>query len=230
LFLGRIYVGFSDGTVTAFDAKTGNELWQPVDLAAEAEQLTGDIPTYLDVDTTPLATEIDAGPVVIVGSYVGGVYALDANTGTQVWSNTNVAGVTDVTLWSEPDRKAKRALYKSSAPVSRELVLASTGISGLWALDPNNGDVIWQRALPRGGVSAPAAIAGALLVTSTDLGAFLVSPLDGSLIDGIHLTAGASATPAVYGTRAFILSDSGSLFGVQVTPPLTRPTKRSVWF
>src|SRR5690606_35507044 len=50
----KVYVAFSDGTVTAFDAKTGVERWQPVDLSAEAEQHLGEVPTYLDVDTTPV--------------------------------------------------------------------------------------------------------------------------------------------------------------------------------
>src|SRR5690606_34871165 len=95
---GKVYMGFSDGTVTAFDAKTGQERWQPLDLSAEAEQLLGEVPEYLDVDTTPITTHIAAGPAVIVASYQGGVYALDAETGTQLWSNTVVAGASDISL------------------------------------------------------------------------------------------------------------------------------------
>ena len=39
LFRGKVYTGFSDGNVVAYDALTGAERWQPVDLAAEAEQI-----------------------------------------------------------------------------------------------------------------------------------------------------------------------------------------------
>ncbi|HKO90557.1 MAG TPA: PQQ-binding-like beta-propeller repeat protein, partial [Polyangiaceae bacterium] len=54
VFREKVYTGFSDGTVLAFDAKTGAERWQPVDLSAEAEQTLGELPQQLDVDTTPV--------------------------------------------------------------------------------------------------------------------------------------------------------------------------------
>jgi hypothetical protein len=52
LYRNLVYAGFSDGTVTAYDADTGTERWQPVDLSAEAEETLGEVPRYLDVDTT----------------------------------------------------------------------------------------------------------------------------------------------------------------------------------
>jgi outer membrane protein assembly factor BamB len=52
---GRVYTAFSDGHVVAYDAQTGNERWPAIDLSAEAEQAQGDVPRYLDVDTTPVA-------------------------------------------------------------------------------------------------------------------------------------------------------------------------------
>ncbi len=217
---GKVFMGFSDGTVTAFDANTGEERWQPLDLSAEAEQLLGEVPQYLDVDTTPIATQLDVGPAVIVASYEGGVYALDADAGTQLWSNTELAGVYDITLWEQPAYKPRSG--GAEVPAQR-LLLAASGTSGLWALDPDTGDQIWRRSLPDGGVSAPVPILGALMVTTTELGVFLIAPRDGSLIDGVHLAYGASSTPAVYGTRAFVLSDTGHLFGLQVTPPVGPP-------
>jgi hypothetical protein len=75
--------------------------------------------------------------------------------------------------------------------------------------------------LPDVGVSAPVPIAGALLVSTTLHGLFLMSPIDGSVIDGMHTGAGFSMAPAAYGLRAFILSNSGSLLSIHVTPPPT---------
>lgn len=214
---GKVYVAFSDGTVTAFDAKTGFERWQPVDLSAEAEQHLGEIPTYLDVDTTPVADLLDQGPVVYVGSYAGGVYALDAETGTQVWANPAVAGVSDLVLWQQPAHAPRN---KEGPPLpERRLLFASTGTSGLWALDPTTGAEVWRTALPKGGVSEPVPIQGALIVSTTQLGVFLLSPIDGSIIDGLHMTNGSSSTPAVYGRRAFVLSNEGSLLHLHVMPP-----------
>jgi len=211
--------GCSEGPAPAFDAGTGSDGWQPLDLSAEAEQLLGEVPQYLDVDTTPITTTLAAGPAVLVASYEGGVYALDAETGTQLWSNTTIAGTHAMTLWEQPARSKKG---RADAPAEK-LLLVATGTSGLWALDPDTGDEIWRQALPEGGVSAPVPILGALMVTASQLGIFLLSPADGSLIDGIHLAHGASSTPAALGTRAFVLSDSGRLLGLQVTPPVQPP-------
>ena len=215
---GKVYAAFSDGTVTAFDARTGDERWQPVDLSAEAEQTLGEIPTYLDVDTTPVPDVINQGPVVYVGSYAGGVYALDAETGTQVWANTAVAGISDLVLWQEPAHPARDA--KGGPPIpERKLLLAGTGTTGLWALEPETGAEVWRTALPKGGVSAPVPILGALLVSTTQLGVFLLSPIDGSIIDGIHMSDGSDSTPAVYGRRAFVLTNNGALLHLHMTPP-----------
>lgn len=215
---GKVYSGFSDGTVAAFDALTGAERWAPVDLAAEAEAELGEIPQYLDVDTTPIPATIAAGPVIFVGSYVGGVYALDAETGTQVWSNPGIAGVTDLVLWEQPAHAPRDG---GPTVPARRLLLASSGTTGLWALDPETGREVWRRTLPAGAVSAPVPIAGALLVTASQLGVFLISPLGGEMIDGIHMADGSAMTPAAAGNRAFVLTNGGTLLSLVVSPPYT---------
>ncbi len=212
---GLVYAGFSDGTVTAYDADTGAERWQPVDLSAEAEEALGDVPRYLDVDTTPVPSIIDESPVVFVGSYDGGVFALDADNGSKVWGRSEVTGVNEIVLWHQPGRESSEGLKEPP----RDLLLASTGTTGLWALDPRTGEDVWHRPLPDGGVSAPVPIAGALLVSTTLHGLYLMSPLDGAVIDGIHTGAGFSMAPAAYGLRAYILSNSGTLLALHVTPP-----------
>jgi outer membrane protein assembly factor BamB len=217
VFKGLVYAGFSDGTVTAYDALTGAERWQPVDLSAEAEETLGDVPRYLDVDTTPVAGIIDASPAIFVGSYDGGVFALDAESGSKIWGHSEVTGAHEIVWWREPAHLRRGT---SVVEPERNLLLVSTGTTGLWALDPRTGDEVWHRPLPDGGVSSPTPIAGALLVSTTLHGLFLVSPADGSVIDGMHTGAGFSMAPAVYGRRAFILSNSGSLFALHVTPPL----------
>lgn len=215
---GKVFAGFSDGTVTAFDAKTGDEIWQPVDLAAEAEQRHGEIPTYLDVDTTPVADTIEAGAVVYVGSYAGGVWALDADSGTPIWSNPVVEGVSELTLWIEPAHEPRDG--RGPKIPEKKLLLAATGTTGLWALDPETGRDEWRRSLPDGGISAPVPIRGALLVNTSKLGVFLLSPVDGSVIDGIHMVDGSSHTPAAHGSRAFVVSNHGDLLSLHVAGPL----------
>lgn len=217
LWRDKIYVGFSDGMVAAYDASTGAERWQPVDLAAEAEQSIGDVPKYLDVDTTPVADTLESGPAVFVASVQGGVYALDAETGAQIWSNTAAIGVVSLTLW----RQAAH-VPRSGPPAlpARKILVAASGTTGLWGIDPENGSVLWRNRLPMGGVHAPQNFGGALLVTASQLGAFLVNPLDGRVIDGIHATDGISARAGIAGARAFVLTNGGNLLALHLTKPV----------
>jgi outer membrane protein assembly factor BamB len=217
---GRVHVAFSDGTVTAYAADSGKERWLPVDLSAEAEQALGEVPAYLDADTTPVPVLIGGRAAVIVGSYEGGVFALDAETGDQIWSNSGVLGVTNLSLWHQPAHQdAKGQLHPSRAHV-----IASTGTSGLWALDPLTGDELWQRDLPNGGVSKPAFVAGAMLVSGSTQGVYLVSPLNGGVIDGFHTEVGSCAAPTAYGSRAYVMSNSGRLMALTVNAPTPEST------
>ena len=217
LWRNKVYLGFSDGNVAAYDARTGDDRWPAVDLAAAAEQTLGELPQYLDVDTTPVAGTVDEQPVVYLGSYVGGVHALDADTGAPVWHNSAVAGVTELLLWRQPARRT------SGDPVQelpeRRLLIAAAGTSGLWGLSPETGQEVWRRTLPRGGVSRPIPVAGALVMSTSQLGLFLVSPISGQVIDGIHMTDGASMTPIAFGRRLFVMSNGGRFLAVHVAAP-----------
>jgi outer membrane protein assembly factor BamB len=222
----RVFVGFSDGIVVAYDATSGVERWQPVDLAAEAESNLGVLPQHFDVDTTPVAGYIDGSPVVYVASAEGGLFALDADSGTQVWQNPGVVGTTQLLLW-EPKgasdaKKADDDNESTNAPL-RKLLVAATGSSGLWAIEPNDGSVVWRSRLPDGGVAGPTPIAGALLVSASQLGVYLVSPINGRVMDGIHLTEGVSALPAAYGQHAFFLTNQGQLTSLHIAAPGREP-------
>jgi outer membrane protein assembly factor BamB len=214
---GMVYTAFSDGTVTAFDARNGEERWAPVDLSAIAEQTLGELPTYLDVDTTPVPDMIEEQPVVYVASYEGGVFALNADTGSRVWSTPNVRGASELYLWEQ----ASYVPAGESTPVpARKLLIVSTGTSGLWALDPASGNEVWHREVPLGGTSRAVPVVGALMFSTTQQGLFLLSPLDGRVIDGIHTGEGFSMPPSVYGERAFIVSNGGRFYSFVVVPPI----------
>jgi outer membrane protein assembly factor BamB len=212
----RVFIAFSDGTVTAYDTTTGQEQWQPVDLSAEAEQALGNAPKYLDVDTTPVAVDIGGMPSIVVASYAAGITALGAETGGLVWTNPGVLGTTDLTLWEQPahqDRKTGQRFPE------RRILIANTGTSGVWGLDPETGEEIWRQALPEGGVNKPAFISGAMLVTTSRQGIYLMSPLDGAVIDGIDTQVGFSMPATAYAERAFVLSNSGQFLALSVSTP-----------
>ena len=222
---GKVYMAYSDGHVVAYDARDGTERWTPVDLSAEAEQNVGAAPRYLDVDTTPVPDDLQAaGHVVYVASYAGGVYALDAETGNRIWANERAIGVTDLTLWNEPAHAPSRSeswRQDNDGPMMpmRKLLLASSASSGLWGIEPATGRMIWRDAIPEGGITKPVPVAGAILVGTTRYGLFLMSPRNGRVIDGIDMGGGFAQTPAAYGTRAYALSNAGTLIGIQVDTP-----------
>ena len=222
---GTIFFGFSDGHVGAYDARDGSERWAPIDLSAEAEQSQGSEGLrYLDVDTTPIPYELGTeAKVVFVASYSGGVFALDQERGVTVWKNEKATGVTELVLWQErshpPRPESPEFVPGGPAVPARKLLLASSGATGLWALDPNTGAIVWRAPVPEGGITAPSPIAGAILVGTTRYGAFLLSPLDGRAMDGIDLGTGFSQTPSTLGARAYVMSNAGTLVALQVSLP-----------
>jgi outer membrane protein assembly factor BamB len=224
---GLVFMAYSDGHVIAYDSKDGSEKWTPVDLSAEAEQSSGEALRYLDVDTTPVLDAHPQGHVVYVSSYAGGVYALDANSGSRVWSNDKATGVTDLALFKEPAHSPNPNGPDKGGPTvpPKGILLASSASTGLMGIDPFTGRVLWKNKVPEGGITAPAAMAGAILVGTTRYGLFLMSPRNGKVIDGIDLGTGFSQTPAVYGGRAFVMTNAGTLLGLEVSPPL--PMKKS---
>jgi outer membrane protein assembly factor BamB len=220
-------VAFSDGVVLAYDIEDGSEQWPLVDLAAEAEANgPGDRARYLDVDTTPVVARIASGDVVFVGSYGGGVFALDAENGTRAWVNEKAIGATELMMWEQPEHAPHQGPLPKVA--GQRILFAASGLTGLWALDPNDGRTLWRRNLPEGGITMPVAVAGALLVGTSRYGLFLFSPVDGGLVDGILPGASFAMTPAAFGTRAFVLDNAGALLGIQITLPRAQ-AKRPDW-
>ncbi len=220
---GLVYMAYSDGHVMAYDGRDGTEKWAPVDLAADAEQ-GGETVRYLDVDTTPVVDDAPNGQgrVVYVASYAGGVVALDALTGARVWSNDKAVGVTDLLLVHEPAHKSKNETDPNAPLVpERRILVASSASSGLWGLDPSaQGRPIWRNRVPEGGITAPTYVAGAILVGTTRYGAFLISPINGKVIDGLDMGGGFAHTPAAYGNRAFLFTSSGRFLGLHIAPPM----------
>ena len=235
-----VYFAFSDGNVTAYDATTGQERWSPVDLAVDGESAEGEGAKYLDVDTTPAMATHPQGPVVLVAAYATGVYALDAQTGARVWWNDQMTGVTDLMVYREGAHVAPEAMRTAAdaqgaippgatAPLqpARQVVVVSSASTGLAGLDAETGRTLWRNKVPEGGITAPVQWEGALAVGTTRYGLFLVSPLNGKVIDGMDLGPGFSETPSVLGARLYTLTNAGTFLGVHVLAPGRRTTSAS---
>ncbi|MFI5302319.1 MAG: PQQ-binding-like beta-propeller repeat protein, partial [Polyangiales bacterium] len=207
----RIYVAFSTGAVTAYDIDTGVERWPEINLAAPTTA-GDDVQKFLDVDTTPIVR----GDRVFVANVGTGVYALDAQSGTSIWKRPEATAVSWLAQWNEPAHTD----HDSGAQVPEmSLLLAGSGTTGLWALDPKSGEIRWRKSTPRGSLSYPVAIQGALLVTSSKLGLFLLEPRSGAVIDGLDPDSGFSGGAAAFGGKAYVLTNGGMLLGLEVAPP-----------
>jgi outer membrane protein assembly factor BamB len=208
----RIYAAFSTGRVVAYDVDTGRERWPEVDLTSVGGVSEGEEQRYFDVDTTPLVY----GDRVFVANVTTGIFALDSTAGTQIWRRPEAEGVSWLASYDEP---AHVDLESGADVPARNLVIAGSGTTGLWAIDPKTGDVRWRRPAPRGTLAHPVQIAGALLVTSSKLGLFLFDVQSGLPIDGIDPGTGFTAGARAYGNRAFVLTNAGTLLGLEVVPP-----------
>jgi outer membrane protein assembly factor BamB len=200
----------------ALGTSNGKEVWS-YDLAAEAEASGGDEPLrYLDADATPVLARTRDAFAVFVAGYEGGVFALDTETGSLLWRREEARGTTELTLWEEPAHAPRDGGPRVPA---RRMLLAASGTTGLWALALDDGRPLWRQPLPEGGISRPLAWSGALFLSTTRYGLFLLSPRDGSVIDGIDTGNGFAMTPAVHGQRAFVMSNRGTLFSFRLDGP-----------
>jgi outer membrane protein assembly factor BamB len=220
----RVYVVYSDGHVASYAVADGAEKWM-VDLSAEAEQaLANETQRYLDIDTTPVVVDAPSGKLVIAASYAGGIFALDASSGARMWANTEARGVHELTHWHERAHAPHPKGADRGGPMvpARDILFASSSSTGLWALEPTTGRKIWRLPVPEGGITAPTPVAGAIALGTTRYGLFLISPINGRVIDGINLDSGFSVTPAAYGNRLYELTNAGTLVGFGIDPPLGR--------
>ena len=139
-----------------------------------------------------------------------------------MWANDKAIGVTDMLLWREPAHRPNPNGPDKDGPnvPERKVLVASSATYGLTGLDPFTGRVLWRNKVPEGGVTAPAAVAGALIVGTSRYGVFLLSPRNGRVIDGMDLGTGFAQTPTALGGRAYAMTNAGTLLGIAVTPPL----------
>ncbi len=126
------------------------------------------MPQQLDVDTTPVPNMLPTGPVVYVASYAGGVFALDAETGVQVWPNAAVTGVSELTLWREPAHVRRDGGPPEPARAILIRLERHPPACGAWIRKPVASCGAAQ--CPLAACPRPWPISGALLVTASRMG------------------------------------------------------------
>lgn len=189
----NIIAGFSDGYVVALDTVGGTEIWTN-DLASEVSTVSPDGTIELiDADATPIVVD----NLVVAASVAGGLQAFDLKTGTVQWTRPEIKGVTGL--------------------ATRDGVLfAARSSFGLIALSGKNGAVKWSKEFPSGVLQDPVVHKDLLLLSDSEYGLYVVSTLDGKLLQRLDPREGFFARPSVYAGYMLILGNYGTLFALSI--------------
>jgi outer membrane protein assembly factor BamB len=190
---GRLYAAFTDGAVSALNPTDGRVEWE-IETALDVERRPGNVPQFLDVDTTPVLLR----GVLYVASFTAGLYALDPKNGSVVWRDATFTGVTGL------------------AAAGRMLVVASAR-RGISLLDLRTRLVVWEKAPERGAPTTPVVTeTGTVLYGETQGSLLSLSLSDGREIARAEGGHGFSATPSVRGSFGGAMSNGGRFLFLRI--------------
>ncbi|MFO8072990.1 MAG: PQQ-binding-like beta-propeller repeat protein [Polyangia bacterium] len=188
-----VYTSFADGVFVALDAVSGAERWT-VDLAEEVVIATreGDV-NLVDADATPVLV----GDTAVGASVSGGVYGLEAETGTVLWTRPDLTGVTGM------------------ESMGKTVYAARTGF-GLTAIDASSGVTRWQRRFGIGVLQDPLLYDDVLLIADSEAGLLAVSTADGRVMQRLDPQQGFFARPSYKAGYLLALGNGGTLFAMSI--------------
>lgn len=190
---GRLFAAFTDGAVAALNPTDGRLFWE-IETSIDIELRPGNVPQFLDVDTTPVLHQ----GTLYVASFTAGLYALDAASGTVQWRDSAFPGVTGL------------------AAAGRMLVISSAR-RGLSLMDLRTREVQWEKAPERGAPTAPIVTETGTVIYGETRGSLLALSLaDGREIARAEGGSGFSATPAALGNFGGALSNGGRFLFLRV--------------
>lgn len=190
---GRLYVGFTDGAVAALNPADGRVEWE-LETALDVERRPGNVPQFLDVDTTPVLVR----GTLFIASFTAGLYALDPDNGTVLWRDATFKGVTGL------------------AAAGRMLVISSAR-RGISLLDLRSRLVVWEKAPERGAPTAPVVTETGTVIYGETQGSLLsLSLSDGREIARAEGGHGFSATPSVFGQLGGAMSNGGRFLFLRI--------------
>ena len=174
------------GALVDARAETGELRWAR-SLAAASDQ-------FVDVDSTPVLRD----DLVIAASYSGGLYALRAKDGDQVW-RMGVEGAVAI-------RAGANRLYVASP---RDGLAAVT----------MQGQIEWRQGLAQAGDLTPPQEVGPYLVfTGSRSGLFVLDRLKGEVLQIFDPGRGMCAAPLIDAERReiYVLANSGTLYALSL--------------
>ena len=184
---GFVGVGNPGDGILAFDTATGHRKW--------VANLYSDGGRDVDVGATPVLFNLYGREVVAQASDEGLFAVLDASNGAVVWSKELVSGSAVHGLIASPAYDGTSFYVGSASPPT-----------GVFALDPSNGNVTWRHQTVEPIYSAPAVTRGVVVVGTGavfgDLGAGSVAALssaDGHVLWSYDTHSAVRSGPAVAG-------------------------------
>lgn len=162
--------------------------------------VAGAILTGAGIQAVAGAEATDEDPIVYVGSNENTLYAINANTGNEVWSFT------------EPSE----SIYLSSPTVVDGVVYVGSSDSILYAVDAKSGDEIWSFTNPSGGISSsPTIVDGVAYVGSSDSSLYAVDTGTGTEEWSFTQPSGEIiSSPNVVDGVAYVGSSDSTLYAV----------------
>jgi len=190
---GRLYAAFTDGAVAAMNPADGRLFWE-VETALDVERRPGNVPQFLDVDTTPVLLRGS----LYVASFTAGLYALNPVNGSVEWRDAAFQGVTGL------------------AAAGRMLVISSAR-RGISLMDLRTREVQWEKAPERGAPTPPIVTETGTVIYGETQGSLLALSLsDGREIARAEGGAGFSATPSVHGSFGGAISNGGRFLFLRI--------------
>lgn len=190
-----VYLPFGSGQIQAVTPE-GDTVWQA---AVAGQRLGRAYAGFGDVTGDPVI----AGGVIYVGSSAGRMVALDASTGTRIWSAAEGA---------------------MNAPlVVGGSVFAVNDAAGLVRLNAQTGDLIWSQPMPYFKANRPnrfkaitahygPVLAGGHVIVASGDGALRVfDPASGQITAQVDLPGGAASAPALAAGMLFVMGANGQL-------------------
>jgi outer membrane protein assembly factor BamB len=158
----------------------------------EVKHLSDKNDRFLDVDTDPLLLD----DTLYVASFTSGILTLD------------------------PISLEERWRFKAEGPSSLAhqdgLLYFTTADAKVVALDAKLGKPVWTFSARKGGLSRPVLADRWLLVSSEEYSLMALDRFNGTLVQLFNPGKGASAAPAVSGSRVFWVSNGETLYNMEL--------------
>lgn len=186
----RVFVATSEGNVAAFSAEDGKSLWQ----GGRKHEFSGRIQMTIRGNAAPALDP--AGDRLFVGYADGVVQALAAPSGKVLWEKTLTGTSKD-----GKDSRMGQGRFEDvdgTPLIDGDRVYAATFGGGLFALNKQNGSVLWNR--PQGSGSASILIEGGetLVTSGTNGHMYAYRKKDGTQVWDSPVGKGALTSPVAY--------------------------------